>query len=91
MIPMLLTTSQGYLVPLMAFNRPLSIRMCPLVKLSQWKVGLPHLLSGITATGDDGNTANLEELHFGCWSGRGGLGMKFVAGGYQNGDPVAGL
>lgn len=24
-----------------------------------------HLLSGIAATGDDGNTANLEELHFG--------------------------
>jgi hypothetical protein len=24
-----------------------------------------HLLSGVAATGDDGNTANLEELHFG--------------------------
>lgn len=29
-----------------------------------------HLLSRITATGDDGNTANLEELHFDCWSDR---------------------
>lgn len=33
-----------------------------------------HLLSGIAATGDDGNTANLEELHFDCWSGREGGG-----------------
>lgn len=31
-----------------------------------------HLLSGIATTGDDGNAANLEELHFDCWSGREG-------------------
>jgi hypothetical protein len=32
-------------------------------------MGCHYLLAGIAATGDDGNTANLEELHFGPFLG----------------------
>lgn len=59
-----------------------SLRIAAVVHAKQiGGVVLSHLLSGVAATGDDGNTANLEELHFGvgrvvnggmkgggCWS-----------------------
>lgn len=43
-----------------------SLRVAVVVRAKQiGGVVLSHLLSGVAAAGDDGNTANLEELHFG--------------------------